>query len=116
MSIGSQPVSVFVKPWALSKPSHAVSLASDCKASLPLMEFRDMSNDARIVESVPPVSELNEAAMDSLWKEVFGEVQGVEMLVKDVDMEARFSDDRLVLEELVKEVAFSGKKYGTVPL
>ena len=69
-----------------------------------------MPNDARIVESVPPVSELNEVAMDSLWKEVFGEVQGVEMLVKDVDMEARFSDDRSVLEELVKEAAFSGKK------
>lgn len=61
-----------------------------------------MPNDARIVESVPPVSELNEVAMDSLLKEVFGEVQGVETLVKEVDMEARFSDDRSVLDELVK--------------
>lgn len=69
-----------------------------------------MPNDARIVESVPPVSELNEVAMDSLLKEVFGEVQGVETLVKEVDMEARFSDDRSVLDELVKWVAFSGKK------
>lgn len=69
-----------------------------------------MPNDARIVESVPPVSELNEVAKDSLLKEVFGEVQGVETLVKEVDMEARFSDDRSVLDELVKWVAFSGKK------
>ena len=110
MSIGSQPASVIDKPWALLKPSHAVPLASDCKASLPLRVLRDMPNDARIVESVPPVSELNDVAIDSLWKEVFGEVQGVEMLVKDVDIEARFSDDRLVLDELVKEVAFSGTK------
>ena len=109
MSIGSQPAPVIGKPWALSTPSHAVILASDCKASLPLRGSRDLPKDARIVEFDPPVSELNDVAIESLWKDVFGEVQAVEMLVKDVDMEARFSDERLVLEELVKLIAFSGK-------
>ena len=113
MSIGSQPASVIGKPWALSTPSHAVILASDCKASLPLRESRDLPKDARIVEFDPPVSELNDVAIESLWKDVFGEVQAVEMLVKDVDMEARFSDERLVLEELAKLIAFSGKGLGT---
>ena len=37
----------------------------------------------------------------------------METLVKDVDMEARFSDERLVLDELAKEVALCGKGLGT---
>ena len=116
MSIGSQPISVITKPWALLTSSQAVILASDCKASLPLKFPRDLPKDARIVESVPPVSELKDVAIESLWKDVFGEVQAVEMLVKDVDMEARFSDERLVLDELAKEVALSGKGLGTAAI
>ena len=88
-------------------------MVSDCKASLPLRESRGLPKDARIVELVPPVSELNDVATESLWKDVFGEAQAVEMLVKDVDMEARFSDERLVLDELAGQVAFSGKRLGT---
>ena len=72
-----------------------------------------MAKDARIFEFDPPVSELNDVAIESLWKDVFGEVQGVETLVKDVDKEARFSDERFVLEELAKLIAFSGKSLGT---
>ena len=113
MSIGSQPASVIGKPWALSTRSHAVILASDCKASLPLRESRGLPKDVRIVEFDPPVSDLNDVASESLWKDVFGEVQAVEMLVKDVDMEAKFSDERLVLEELAKLKASSGKGLGT---
>ena len=113
MSIGSPPASVSAKPWALLTPSHAVTLASDCKASLPLRESRDLLKDARSVEFVPPVSELNDVAMESPLKEVFGEVQAVEMLVNEVDIEARFSDERFVLDELGKQVAFSGKGLGT---
>ena len=66
MSIGSQPGSIVAKPWALLTSSHAFMLASDCKASLPLKESWDMPKGARIVESVPAVSELNEVAMESL--------------------------------------------------
>ena len=113
MSIGSQSTSVIAKPWALLTSSHAVILASDCNASLPLRFPRDLPKDARNVKSVPLVSELKDVAIESPWKDVFGEVQAVETLVKDVDMEARFSDERLVLDELAKEVALSGKGLGT---
>lgn len=112
MSIGSQSASVIAKPWALLISFQAVMLASDCKASLPLRESRDLLKDARVVEFDPPVSELSDVAIESLWKDVLGEVQAVEMLVKDVDMEARFSDERLVLEKLAKQVAFSGRGLG----
>ena len=47
---------------------------------------------------------------------MFGDVQGVEMLVNEVDIEARFSDERFVLNELETEVAFSGGGLGTMVL
>lgn len=64
--------------------------------------------------SVSSAAESNEVAMGSEQKEVFGEVQAGEALVKDDDTEERLSTDRGEPNDRDMKPSFSGGGVGAV--
>ena len=71
---------------------------------------------ADVMPSVSPILELKEVAIESLRKEVLGDVQVVETLVNEVDRETKLSLDRFVPSEPGTEVEVSGGEVGPARL